>query len=88
MLGVSGGRAKGHGRTSDGELDVDVRMPKELGGEGGAPNPEQLFAVHPSAGNSGASLVFCARTYQLNLTKEPKMAVAVRVDVPGGTVQQ
>ena len=42
---VTGGRAQGHGRTSDGELDVDLRMPTELGGEGGATNPEQLFAV-------------------------------------------
>lgn len=42
---VEGGRAKGHGRTSDGALEVDLRMPAELGGEGGATNPEQLFAV-------------------------------------------
>lgn len=42
---VTGGRAHGHGRTTGGELDVDIRMPKELGGEGGATNPEQLFAV-------------------------------------------
>ncbi len=42
---VTGGRALGHGRTVGGELDVDLRLPKELGGEGGATNPEQLFAV-------------------------------------------
>jgi Ohr subfamily peroxiredoxin len=42
---VTGGRANGHGRTVDGELDVDIRMPKELGGDGGGTNPEQLFAV-------------------------------------------
>ncbi len=42
---VEGGRAKGHGRTSDGELEVDIRPPRELGGEGGGTNPEQLFAV-------------------------------------------
>ena len=42
---VTGGRAHGHGRTVDGELDVDIRMPKELGGDGGGTNPEQLFAV-------------------------------------------
>ena len=42
---VTGGRANGHGRSSDGELDVDLRLPKELGGPGGATNPEQLFAV-------------------------------------------
>jgi lipoyl-dependent peroxiredoxin len=42
---VTGGRRQGHGRTSDGALDVDLRSPTELGGEGGGTNPEQLFAV-------------------------------------------
>ena len=38
---VTGGRQEGHGRTSDGALDVQLRAP----GEGGGTNPEQLFAV-------------------------------------------
>jgi Ohr subfamily peroxiredoxin len=42
---VTGGRVAGHGRTSDGALEVDLRMPPELGGDGGGTNPEQLFAV-------------------------------------------
>jgi Ohr subfamily peroxiredoxin len=42
---VTGGRAEGHGRTSDGILEVDLRLPTELGGEGGGTNPEQLFAI-------------------------------------------
>jgi lipoyl-dependent peroxiredoxin len=42
---VSGGRHVGHGRTTDGELDVKLRPPKELGGHGGGTNPEQLFAI-------------------------------------------
>lgn len=42
---VSGGRVAGHGRTSDGALEVDLRTPTEMGGEGGGTNPEQLFAV-------------------------------------------
>ena len=41
---VHGGR-DGHGTSSDGVLDVDVRPPKEMGGPGGATNPEQLFAL-------------------------------------------
>jgi lipoyl-dependent peroxiredoxin len=41
---VTGGRG-GHGRTTDGQLDVDLRLPKEMGGEGGGTNPEELFAV-------------------------------------------
>ena len=42
---VTGGRAAGHGRSSDGALEVDLRAPVEVGGEGGGTNPEQLFAV-------------------------------------------
>jgi lipoyl-dependent peroxiredoxin len=42
---VTGGRAEGHGRTSDGALEVDLRMPREMGGGGGGTNPEQLFAI-------------------------------------------
>jgi osmotically inducible protein OsmC len=41
----TGGRSGGSVRSSDGELDVAIRAPKELGGPGGATNPEQLFAA-------------------------------------------
>jgi lipoyl-dependent peroxiredoxin len=51
---VTGGRDKGHGRTSDGVLDVQLRSPQELGGEGGGTNPEQLFAVGYAACFEGA----------------------------------
>ena len=36
---------EGQGRTSDGNLDIEIRPPKELGGDGTGTNPEQLFAV-------------------------------------------
>ena len=39
----------GHAKSSDGLLDVDIRFPKEMGGAGGATNPEQLFAAAWSA---------------------------------------
>jgi lipoyl-dependent peroxiredoxin len=40
-----GGR-EGHGRTSDGRVDVALDVPREMGGSGGpGTNPEQLFAV-------------------------------------------
>ncbi|KZE51955.1 Ohr subfamily peroxiredoxin [Brevibacillus parabrevis] len=42
---ASGGR-DGHVSSSDGVLNLDVRMPKELAGPGGSfTNPEQLFAA-------------------------------------------
>ncbi|HEY2636421.1 MAG TPA: organic hydroperoxide resistance protein [Solirubrobacteraceae bacterium] len=42
---ATGGRGHGHGVSSDGLLDVQLRAPAELGGEGDGTNPEQLFAV-------------------------------------------
>jgi lipoyl-dependent peroxiredoxin len=40
-----GGRS-GHVRSADGILDIDLRIPKEMGGQGGpGSNPEQLFAA-------------------------------------------
>jgi lipoyl-dependent peroxiredoxin len=43
---VSTGDARnGHVQSSDGLIDADVRIPKEMGGAGGATNPEQLFAA-------------------------------------------
>jgi Ohr subfamily peroxiredoxin len=42
---ASGDGRNGHTTTDDGQVDTDVRMPPELGGPGGATNPEQLFAA-------------------------------------------
>jgi lipoyl-dependent peroxiredoxin len=39
------GRASGIARSDDGNLDVNLRLPAELGGPGGGTNPEQLFAA-------------------------------------------
>ncbi len=41
---VDGGRVDGHGKTSDGALEVDLRAPGRDGSEN-ATNPEQLFAI-------------------------------------------
>jgi len=42
---ATGDGRNGHARSEDGILDLDMRMPKELGGVGGAANPEMLFAM-------------------------------------------
>ncbi|MFE0359680.1 organic hydroperoxide resistance protein [Streptomyces nigra] len=39
------GRAGGHVKSDDGLLDLSLAIPKEMGGPGGATNPEQLFAA-------------------------------------------
>jgi len=51
---VTGGRVDGHGRTGDGALEVDLRIPSEMGGPGGGTNPEELFAVGYAACFEGA----------------------------------
>jgi osmotically inducible protein OsmC len=42
---ITGGRAAGRGVTSDGRLDLQLRLPPEMGGNGDGTNPEQLFAI-------------------------------------------
>jgi lipoyl-dependent peroxiredoxin len=51
---VTGGRAEGHGVSSDGVLDVRLRLPSEMGGDEPGTNPEQLFAVGYAACFEGA----------------------------------
>lgn len=58
---VTGGRAEGHGKSSDGALEVDLRLPAEMGGQGGGTNPEQLFAVGYAACFEGALGVVARR---------------------------
>jgi lipoyl-dependent peroxiredoxin len=86
---VTGGREKGHGRTSDGELDVQLRPPTE----GGGTNPEQLFAVGYAACFEGALGVAARREHKevgdasidskvsLVTTEERGFTVAVELDV-------
>ncbi|MFF3854897.1 organic hydroperoxide resistance protein [Micromonospora sp. NPDC002575] len=42
---ATGDGRDGHVRTSDGTFELDLAIPKEMGGAGGAANPEQLFAA-------------------------------------------
>jgi Ohr subfamily peroxiredoxin len=74
---VTGGRANGHGHTDDGVLDVQLRMPVEMGGEGGGTNPEQLFAVGYAACFEGA-LGAIARRERIEL---PDVAIDSRVSL-------
>ncbi len=42
---ATGDGRNGHTESEDGQLSLDVRIPTEMGGPGGATNPEQLFAA-------------------------------------------
>ena len=86
---VTGGREKGHGKSSDGELEVQLRPP----GEGGGTNPEQLFAVGYAACFEGALNVAARREHKevgdasidskvsLVTTEDRGYTVAVELDV-------
>jgi lipoyl-dependent peroxiredoxin len=90
---VTGGRIAGHGRTSDGALDVELRVPKEVGGEGGGTNPEELFAVGYAACFESALGTVARRNKQeagdvaidskvsLITTAERGFTIAVELDV-------
>jgi len=93
---ATGGRS-GHAISDDGIIDVDLRPPKEMGGPGGATNPEQLFAAGYAACFQGALAVVGRRqgTDTSNSTVEADvtigtipgggygLAVAIRVSIPG-----
>jgi Ohr subfamily peroxiredoxin len=44
VVTAKGGR-DGSVKSSDGIIEFELRKPKEMGGQGGATNPEQLFAA-------------------------------------------
>ena len=63
---TQGGR-NGHTRSEDGILDMELRKPKSLGGEGGDySNPEQLFAAGYSA-CYGSALEHVAKQHKIDL---------------------
>jgi Ohr subfamily peroxiredoxin len=90
---VTGGRIDGHGRTSDGQLEVDLRLPAEMGGAGDGTNPEELFAVGYAACFEGALGTVARRAKEetgevaidskvmLVTTEDRAFTVAVELDV-------
>ena len=61
-----GGR-DGHVRVSEGILDLDLRVPEQMGGHGGATNPEPRFAAGDAACFEG-TLCAVVRTGKVALT--------------------
>ena len=90
---VVGGRIQGHGRSSEGALEVDLRIPTALGGPGGGTNPEELFAVGFAACFESALTTVARRTkdeagdvaidskVMLLTTEERGFKLAVELDV-------
>lgn len=97
---VTGGR-NGHVKSADGNLELDVRIPKEMGGPGGATNPEQLFAAGYAAcfdsalnlmiRNAKAETGTSSVTAKVSIGKEGvgfKLFVEMDVNIPGVEVEK
>lgn len=90
----------GRSRTSDGRLDVTLAIPTEMGGPGGATNPEQLFAagyaacfhsaLRGAARQRGAEITDSAVTADVHIVKneEGGLQLAVGLAVEMGGVDQ
>ena len=75
---VRGGREAGQGRTDDGRLEVTLRSPQELGGDGDGTNPEQLFAIGYAACFESA-LRFTARRERIDVGDDVSVNSTVRL---------
>jgi len=99
---ASGDGRNGHVLSDDGIIDMDVRMPPELGGPGGATNPEQLFAAGYAACFHSALRLVAAQagidttdsavsaTVHLGTTEAGGFGIGVELDVslPNATPEQ
>jgi lipoyl-dependent peroxiredoxin len=95
---ATGEGRNGRSRTSDGVLNLELAVPKEMGGPGGsATNPEQLFAAGYAACFHSALQVVARRKrlsvedssvaarvgLQANASRGFELSVALHVDLPG-----
>ncbi|MBE7701642.1 organic hydroperoxide resistance protein [Oerskovia sp. Sa1BUA8] len=64
---ATGEGRNGHVRSTDGRVDLDVAVPKEMGGSGDGSNPEQLFAAGYAA---------CFHSALLGVARQRKITVA------------
>ncbi len=79
---TSKGGRMGHVRSADGFIDLDVRVPTEMGGPGGATNPEELFAAgYASCFLSALTLLAAKR--EIDMT-EATVEADVGIDLAGG----
>src|SRR5579872_1046043 len=82
---TSVGARHGHVESSDGLLKLDLATPPEMGGPGGAPNPEQLFASGYAACFGGA-MEFLARQQKIDLGEvriTAKVGIGPNDNTPG-----
>jgi Ohr subfamily peroxiredoxin len=99
---ATGEGRNGRSRTVDGLLDLTLATPKELGGAGGATNPEQLFAAGYAAcfhnalklvaRQAGVDLTDSAVTVEVGLVRRAPVGyglqVAIEAELPGVGTEQ
>lgn len=90
---ATGARA-GHVRSDNGRIDLDLAVPEEFGGAGGATNPEELFASGYAACYQGALSVAAGKreidasqstvTARVHLTPpDMNLSVELEASIPG-----
>jgi Ohr subfamily peroxiredoxin len=75
----------GHVESDDGQLKLDLAMPKAMGGSGAGTNPEQLFAAGYSACFHSA-LLFVGSQQKANVagsTVSGAVSIGGKEEVPG-----
>jgi Ohr subfamily peroxiredoxin len=80
---ATGDGRNGHVTSSDGLIDTTVAMPPEMGGKGGATNPEQLFAAGYAVCFHNA-LLLVARRAQANVDGSEVSAAVGLGPIEGG----
>lgn len=81
---VTGGR-NGKVKSEDGILELDVRIPKQLGGAGGHTNPEQLFAAgYAACFDSALNLVMGQAKVKPSAPSRVKATVGLIPNEQGG----
>jgi osmotically inducible protein OsmC len=80
---ATGDGRNGHATSDDGILDLDLRIPKAMGGSGGATNPEQLFAAGYAACFHSALKVVAGREKADVSGSEVSASVGIGT-IPGG----
>jgi osmotically inducible protein OsmC len=81
---VTGGR-NGKIKSEDGILELEVRMPKELGGIDGYTNPEQLFAAgYASCFDSALNLIMNQEKVKPEAPSIVKATVGLHSNGTGG----
>ena len=73
----------GHVRSTDGYVDLDVAVPAEMGGRGGATNPEELFAAGYAACFHSALRGVAGRS-KVRLGPDATVAARVGIGSDGG----